>query len=109
MRHQHDHLGHSEAALAGAQELVRELGWRHQLEAETVLIEMQRRGHVVDPQHDLRETRNAVHDAIADTIAARFASLARVGTEQPGASSKPRPPVSSTACRASASTSAGGP
>jgi len=62
-----------------------------------IAIEMKRGVHVVDPQHDLGETGDPAHAAIAVTIAARFASLARVGTEQPGASSNATARVSSTA------------
>src|SRR4029077_1965591 len=110
MRDQHYHLGYARAALAGAKELVRQLGQRDQLEAEPINVERQRRVHVVHPEDDLPQALHAArHAAGADTIAARLMSFARGGTEQPGASSNPRPLVSATARRASASTSSGGP
>src|SRR5450759_2633103 len=109
MRNKHDHLGNSEGALTCAEELVRQLRRRDQDQAEYVAIEIQRRVHISHPEHDLGETGHPAHAASADTIAARLVSFARVGTEQPGASSSPRPPVSATARRASASTSEGGP
>ena len=108
MRDQHDHLGYA-ARLRDHQELVRHLGRRDYLEPELVAIELQRRLHVGDPQHDLGEPFHAAHAATAVTIAARFVSRTRGGTEQPGAISSPRPPVSSMARRASASIFGGGP
>src|ERR1700687_672048 len=109
MRHQHDHLGHPGRTFARTQKFVWQLWRRDDLEAEHVPVKMERRLDVAHPQHDLRETRNPTHAASAVTIAARLTSLARGGTEHPGARSKPRPPASSTARRASVSTSCGGP
>src|SRR5713226_4152779 len=110
MRYQHDHLRHSVCPAARLQELVRQLRRRDQHEAELVAVEAESRIHVLDPQHYLGQAcARPSHAAIAETIAARLMSLARGGTEQPGASSRPRPPVSATARRASASTSGGGP
>src|SRR5450631_3787921 len=110
VRHEHDHLRHPVRASPCPQKFVWELGWRNNLEPEQIAIEMQGPLHIAHPQHDLRETRNEpAHAATADAMAARLTSLARVGTEQPGASNRPRPSVSAIARRASASTSAGGP
>src|SRR5260370_20168065 len=110
MRNEHDRLRHSRVARAGAKELVRQLRRRAKLESEPVTVKMQRRLHVIHQEDDLRQALHAPgHAARAATIAARFMSFARVGTEHPGASSNPRPPVSATARRASASTSRGGP
>jgi len=109
VRHQHDHLRHPIGAGARFQELVRQLRWRDDLEPEQVTVEMQGRLQVPHPKHDLGKAGDHYHAATADTIAARFTSFARVGTEHPGASSNPRPPVSAIARLASASTSAGGP
>src|ERR1700687_6056225 len=109
MWHQHDHLGHSRGTFARAKELVREFLRGDQLESEHVPVKAQSRVDVLHPQHDLRETRDAAHAAMAVSIAARWTSWSRGVTENPGASSSPRPPVSATARRASVSTSGGGP
>src|SRR6266851_4132438 len=85
------------------------LGRRDELEPELVAIELEGRLHVGDPQHDLGESFDSAHAATPVTIAARLVSRTRGGTEQPGAMSNPRPPVSSIALRASASILAGGP
>src|SRR5213082_1369307 len=47
-----------------------------------------------DLQHDLGQTLNTTHAATANITASRLASRTRGGTEHPGASSNPRPPVS---------------
>src|SRR6266567_1025198 len=110
VRYQHDHLRNSVRPRAGAQEFVRQLRRRHHLEPEQIPIEMERALHVAHPQNDLREPGDRPgHVAIAAAIAARFASRVRGGTEQPGATSRPRPPVSPTTRRTSASISGGGP
>src|ERR1700731_854469 len=107
---ENDHLGHAVRPASRLQKFVRQLRRREELEPELVAIEPKGRVHVLDPQHDLGKAGDRVrHAAIAETTAARLMSLARGGTEQPGASSRPRPPVSATARRASASTSGGGP
>src|SRR5882672_5645430 len=105
---QHDHLGNP-SRVGDHQEFIGQLGGRDDLQPELVAVELERRLHIGDPQHDLSEAFDFAHAAIAATIAARFASFARVGTEQPGARSRPRPPVSAIALRASAATSCGGP
>src|SRR6266540_6522742 len=105
---EHDHLGDS-AGLGDHQELVGHLQRREQLEPEPVSIELHRPFDVGDPPHDLGETFDLAHAATAPAIAARCSSRTRGGTEHPGARSSPRPPVSETAARASASILAGGP
>src|SRR6266852_893122 len=110
MRDQHDHLRHAVRARARAQELVWQLRRRYHLEPEQVAIEMERGLHVARPHDDLGEPGyGPAQVAIAAAIAARFASRVRGGTEQPGATSKPRPPVSPTTRRTSDSISDGGP
>src|ERR1700681_1588372 len=110
MRNQYDHLRHTVTSVRRLEELVRQLRRRNWLPPAKVAIEAEGRILVVHPEHDLGEARDAAaHAATALTIAARLMSLARGGTEQPGASNRPRPPVSATALRASASTSDGGP
>src|SRR5438046_1035762 len=108
MRDQDDHL-RDPAALGDHQELVGQLRWRHALEPEHVAVELQRRLHVGHPQYDLGESLDPAHAAIPVIISARLASRTRGGTEQPGATSKPRPPVSSTATRTSSSIFVAGP
>ena len=108
--HEHDHLRHPIGPGGRFQELTGKLWRRDDLEPELVALEVQRLLDVMHPKHDLGQPNDdAAHAVTAETIAARLMSLARGGTEQPGASSKPRPPVSATARRASASTSSGGP
>src|SRR4029077_7286648 len=110
MGHEHDHLRPSFVAIPSAKELVGQCRRRDELQAEQVTIEMHRRIHVPHPEHDLREAGDrTAHAATASPIATRLMSRTRGGTEQPGASSKPRPPVSAIARLASAWTSDGGP
>src|SRR5229473_5721740 len=110
MWYEHDHLRHSIPAVTGAQELVRQRRRRNELESEQVPIEMQRRVHVAHPEDDLRQAGDgSPQAATASPIATRLMSRTRGGTEQPGASRRPRPPVSAIARRASACTSDGGP
>src|SRR5690242_5645188 len=101
---EHDHF-RNPAGRRHPQEFVGQRWGRDDLHPEHVAIELQRRLHVGDPQHDLRQTFDSAHAAIAS----RFKSRTRGGTEQPGASNKPRPPVSSAARSASALTFDGGP
>src|ERR1700716_223820 len=90
VRHEHDHLGHRALARACSQEAVWQLGRRDHLEAEEVAVEGERTIHVVCPQHDLSQVEHRpAHAAAASIISARFDSLARGGTEQPGARSSP--------------------
>src|SRR5207245_3529271 len=110
MGHEHDHLRHSFITLPGTQELVGQLRRRDDLQPEQVSVEMKRFIHVAHPEHDLRETGDCpTQAATASPIATRLMSRTRGGTEQPGASSRPRPPVSAIARLASAWTSDGGP
>src|SRR5438445_867129 len=110
MGHEHDHLRHSLITLPGTEEFVGQCRRRDDLQPEQVPIEMQRRIHVAHPEHDLRETGDCpTQAATASPIATRLMSRTRGGTEQPGASSRPRPPVSAIARLASAWTSDGGP
>src|SRR5438477_3173174 len=108
VRYQDDHLRDA-SGLGHHQELVRQLRGRHQLEAEPISIEIERGLHIGDPQDDLGQALHPAHAATAVAIASRFTSRTRGDTEQPGASSSPRPPVSSTAARASAAIFGGGP
>src|SRR5260370_10001796 len=110
MRDEHDHLGHSITAIPGAQELVGQARRRNHLETEEVAVEMQGRVHVAHPEHDLGETGDrTLQAATASLIATRLISRTRGATDQPGATSSPRPPVSAIARFPSACTSAGGP
>src|SRR2546430_17125754 len=108
VRDQHDHLG-DPTRFRHHQKLVWHLRGRHDLEPEAVAIELERRLHVGDPQHDLGQTFNTTHAATANITASRFASRTRGGTEHPGARSNPRPPVSRIARSASDLTFDAGP
>src|SRR2546428_5712830 len=108
VRDEHDHL-RNPTGFRHHQELVGELRWRHDLEPKAIAVELQRRLHVGDPQHDLGETFDFAHAARGDVIASRWASRTRGGTEHPGARSNPRPPVSRIARSASVLIFAAGP
>src|SRR3989442_7023504 len=108
VRYEHDHLGNP-TRFRHHQELVGQLRWRHYLEPKAIAIELERSLHVGDPQHDLGEPFDFAHAATGDVIASRFASRTRGGIEQPGASNKPRPPVTLIALSASNLIFAAGP
>src|SRR5262249_33875298 len=111
VRHQHDHLRDRALARAGPQEAVRKLRRRDHRQAEEVAVERQGPVHVAHPQHDLAEVEHRpAHAAAASIIARRFASGACGGTEQPGATRRPRPPsVAAIAARTWAAIASGGP
>src|SRR5690348_9590924 len=108
VRDQNDQLWDA-VGFSHAKKFVGHLRRRDQLEAEVLSIERERYLDVGRPQDDLGDALYVTHAATAEIIAARLVSRTRGGTEQPGASTSPRPPVSSTARRASSSIRGGGP
>src|SRR5207248_2548209 len=92
MGNQHDHLGNRPLARPRPQELVAQLGRADHRQPKQVSVEAERAVEVAHPQHDLGQVAGGRGYA-ASAMALRCASRARGGTEQPGATSTPTPPV----------------